>query len=122
MPLSQIILVLSAVILNSIAQLVLKAGTNSLGILLLPDKNIIYSIIRIILQPYIFSGLFLYIVSFGVWIFVLSKLEVSVAYPLLSIGYLFSLILAWVFFGEVITFNKSLGILFLMVGTFFITR
>lgn len=122
MPLSQLILVLSAVILNSIAQLVLKAGTNSLGILLLPDKNIIYSIIRIIFQPYIFTGLFLYIFSFGVWIFVLSKLEVSVAYPLLSIGYLFSLILAWFFFGEVITFNKSLGILFLMVGTFFITR
>ncbi|MDY6523611.1 EamA family transporter [Acinetobacter faecalis] len=122
MPLNQFILVLSAVILNSIAQLVLKAGTNALGILLLPNKNIVYSIFRILFQPYVFTGLVLYVVSFGVWIFVLSKLEVSVAYPLLSIGYLFSLILAWFFFGEAITFNKSLGILFLMIGTFFITR
>ncbi|QTB98580.1 4-amino-4-deoxy-L-arabinose transferase [Alcaligenes sp. SORT26] len=122
MGVAQIGLVLSAVLLNTFAQMLLKAGTNSLHILFLPEKGVVYSIFRAIFNPFITGGLVLYVLSFGVWVVVLSKLEVGVAYPLLSLGYLVGLILAWLFFGELLTFNKLVGVLFLMVGTYFITR
>lgn len=122
MGVAQIGLVLSAVLLNTFAQMLLKAGTNSLQILFLPEKGIFYSIFRAMFNPFITGGLVLYVLSFGVWVVVLSKLEVGVAYPLLSLGYLVGLILAWLFFGELLTFNKLVGVLFLMVGTYFITR
>ncbi|MCX5471938.1 EamA family transporter [Alcaligenes sp. A-TC2] len=122
MGVAQIGLVLSAVLLNTFAQLLLKAGTNSLQVLFLPEKGVFYSIFRAMFNPFITGGLVLYVLSFGVWVVVLSKLEVGVAYPLLSLGYLVGLILAWLFFGELLTFNKLVGVLFLMVGTYFITR
>lgn len=118
----QIFLILSAVILNSVAQLVLKAGTNKLGVLFIDGQSLFSTIIRVIFQPYIISGLVLYVVSFGIWIIVLSKLEVSIAYPLLSIGYIIGLVFAWYFFGEMITINKTIGIFFIVIGTYFITR
>lgn len=119
---AQLGLVLSAVFLNTFAQMLLKAGTNSLQVLLLPEKGLFYSIFRALFNPFITGGLVLYVLSFAVWVVVLSKLEVGVAYPLLSLGYLVGLILAWMFFGEVITFNKLIGVCFLMIGTYFITR
>lgn len=122
MGVAQIGLVLSAVLLNTFAQMLLKAGTNSLQVLFLPEKGVFYSIFRAMFNPFITGGLVLYVLSFGVWVVVLSKLEVGVAYPLLSLGYLVGLILAWLFFGELLTFNKIVGVLFLMVGTYFITR
>ncbi|USY25019.1 4-amino-4-deoxy-L-arabinose transferase [Alcaligenes sp. 1735tsa3] len=122
MGVAQIGLVLSAVLLNTFAQMLLKAGTNSLQVLFLPEKGVFYSIFRAMFNPFITGGLVLYVLSFGVWVVVLSKLEVGVAYPLLSLGYLVGLILAWLFFGELLTFNKLVGVLFLMVGTYFITR
>ncbi|WP_404832645.1 SMR family transporter [Alcaligenes nematophilus] len=119
---AQLGLVLAAVFLNTFAQMLLKAGTNSLQILLLPERGVFYSVFRALFNPFITSGLILYVLSFAVWVVVLSKLEVSVAYPLLSLGYLVGLVLAWVFFGEVVTFNKVIGVCFLMIGTYFITR
>lgn len=122
MGVAQIGLVLSAVLLNTFAQILLKAGTNSLQVLFLPEKGVFFSIFRALFNPFITGGLVLYVLSFGVWVVVLSKLEVGIAYPLLSLGYLVGLILAWLFFGELLTFNKLVGVLFLMIGTYFITR
>ncbi len=63
-----------------------------------------------------------YAISIGVWLVVLSKLEVSVAYPLLSIGYVITAIVGFFFLGENVTFLRMIGIALICGGLFFITR
>lgn len=110
------IVILAGVLLNAAAQLFLKAGTNSIGALSLGSREII----RIAFNPYIFSGLSCYVVSVAIWIFALSRVPVSVAYPMLSIGYVVNAIAAWYLFGELITAQKTFGIAVIILGVFLV--
>lgn len=115
-----LLLVVSGVLLSSIAQLFLKAGTKSLGTLFHQTEGL-NSVLRIATQPYIMSGIALYILSMGVWIVVLSKLPVSVAYPLLSIGYVVTAIFGYFLFGESISIAKIVGITVIIIGVVILT-
>jgi len=66
----------AAVVLGTAAQLFLKAGTNAAPV----D-------FRLALEPRILAGIACYAVSLVVWILALSKTPVSVAYPMVSIGF-----------------------------------
>jgi len=114
------ILILSSVLLNASAQLFLKAGVNALGDLNL--KGLVTTGLRILLEPYICSGLVCYIFSIAIWILALSKTEVSVAYPMLSIGYVVNILAARYLFGEVISLQKLFGIVVIILGVYLITR
>jgi len=122
MSLAIFLLVLSGVLLNAIAQLFLKAGTNSLGTLFEPGAELLKSVVRVAFEPYIMAGLFCYVISVGIWIVALSKVEVSIAYPMLSIGYVVNALAAWYLFGEVISIQKMTGIFIIIVGVFIVAR
>jgi multidrug transporter EmrE-like cation transporter len=114
-------LVLIGVLLNAGAQLLIKAGTNALGTLTSPDGPV-QTVFRIVFQPYIFGGLAAYVVSVGVWIVVLSRVPVSVAYPMLSIGYVVNAVLGYVLFREDLGTLKIVGILVIIVGVVLVAR
>ena len=80
-------LILTGVLLNAIAQLLLKAGTNAVGHFAFERGNIMPVGWQLATEPHIFAGLACYVVSVVVWILALSRVEVSIAYPMLSIGY-----------------------------------
>ena len=63
-----------------------------------------------------------YAVSIGAWLIVLAKLEVSVAYPLLSIGYVITAFVGFFFLGENVTLLRVLGIAVICGGLYLITR
>jgi multidrug transporter EmrE-like cation transporter len=63
-----------------------------------------------------------YGVSLVVWIMGLSRVPVSVAYPLLSLGYVINAVAAWYLFGEALTPGRIAGIGFIVVGVFAIAR
>ena len=67
-------------------------------------------------------GLFCYGLGFLVWLIVLSKAEVSYAYPLISLGYVFTAVLAWFLFGEALTEIRMVGIVIICLGVFLIAR
>ena len=110
------------VLLNACAQLLLKAGTNALGILFFEKISIFNQLIRIILEPHILSGLVCYGFSVCIWIVALSKTPVSIAYPMLSIGYIFNLLAAWYFLGEELSIQKIVGITIIILGVLIISR
>jgi multidrug transporter EmrE-like cation transporter len=114
-------LVLIGVLLNAGAQLLIKAGTNSLGTLASPDGPV-QTVFRIVFQPYILGGLMAYVVSVAVWIVVLSRVPVSVAYPMLSIGYVVNAVLGYLLFREDLTMVKIIGIGIIIVGVILIAR
>jgi multidrug transporter EmrE-like cation transporter len=115
-------LLLTGVLLNAGAQLLLKAGTNVLGVITLTRGNWLETISRMATQGYFVLGGLFYVVSLFVWIVGLSRVPVSVAYPLLSVGYIVNAIAAQFLFGENITVTRGLGIGFIVVGVWLVAR
>ena len=91
----QLALILTGVLLNAIAQLLLKAGAGSLAGIELRAGNAVLIATRLLGSMPILAGLACYVFSVVVWILALSRVEVSVAYPMLSIGYVVNALAAW---------------------------
>ena len=115
-------LVLTGVLLNAAAQLFLKAGTNQVGAFSFALDNVWPIGSRLATSPPILGGLACYVVSVVVWILALSRVPVSVAYPMLSVGYIVNALAAWWLFGESLGAQKLVGIGFIVVGVFLVAR
>ncbi len=122
MNLISFMLVLAGVLLNAAAQLLLKAGTNGIGAFAFTADNLVPVGIKVASNPFIVSGLGCYAVSVVVWILALSRVEVSLAYPMLSIGYVVNAVAAWYLFGEALTAQRMIGIGTIIVGVFLVAR
>ena len=116
------ILILTGVTLNAVAQLLLKAGTNSIGTFAYNFSNILPIGLKLATEPHIIGGLVCYGISVVVWIMVLSRVEVGVAYPMLSFGYIVTALAAWWIFGETLSLERMVGIGVIIFGVFLITR
>jgi multidrug transporter EmrE-like cation transporter len=115
-------LILTGVLLNASAQLLLKAGTNAVGHFEFHLDNIIPIGMKIAFQPYILSGMVCYAISLVVWIMALSRAPVSVAYPMLSIGYVINAVIAYYWLGEPLAMQKMLGIGVIIIGVVLVAR
>ncbi len=115
-------LILFGVLLNATAQLLLKAGTNAVGRFEFAAQNIVPVATRVAFEPHILAGMMCYAVSLVVWIMGLSRVEVSVAYPLLSLGYVINAVGAWYLFGESVGGMRIAGIGLIIVGVYLIAR
>jgi len=115
-------LILTGVLLNAAAQLLLKAGTNAVGQFEFSAQNIVPVGIKLAFEPHIAGGVACYVVSLVVWIMGLSRVPVRLAYPLLSIGYVVNAVAAWMLFGGSLTAQKLTGIGFIVVGVFLVAR
>ncbi len=113
---------LTGVLLNAGAQLLLKAGTNVLGVITLTADNWPAQFGRMALEPHIAGGLACYVVSVVVWLIGLSRVPVSIAYPMLSLGYVVNAVAAHYLFGESVTLSRGLGIGFIVVGVWLVAR
>ena len=110
------------VLLNAAAQLLLKAGTNAVGRFEFVTDNLVPVAARFAFEPHILAGVACYAVSLVVWIMGLSRIEVSVAYPLLSLGYVINAAAAWYLFGESLSLMRIAGIGFIVLGVCCIAR
>jgi multidrug transporter EmrE-like cation transporter len=115
-------LVLFGVLLNAAAQLLLKAGTNSIGHFEFSGANLVPIGWKVATQPYILGGLMCYAISVVVWIMALSRVEDSIAYPMLSIGYVVNAIAAYLLFGEAVGVQRLVGIGIIVVGVYVVAR
>ena len=113
---------LTGVLLNAGAQVLLKAGTNVLGVITLTADNWLSQFGRMALEPHIVAGLACYVVSVVVWIIGLSRVPVSIAYPMLSLGYIINAIAAHYLLGEAVTLSRWVGIGFIIVGVWLVAR
>jgi multidrug transporter EmrE-like cation transporter len=115
-------LVMCGVLLNAVAQLLLKAGTNAVGAFEFSSGNILPVGWKLATQPFIVAGLGCYVISVVVWILALSRVEVSIAYPMLSVGYVLNAAAAWYLFGEAVTVTRMVGIGIIILGVFIVAR
>lgn len=115
-------LIMSGVLLNAAAQLFLKAGTNTLGVVSFTSDGWFGQAFRVGTNPHILAGMFCYAFSLVVWIMGLSRVPVSIAYPMLSIGYVVSAVAAHYLFGEVLGLSRWMGIGFIVIGVMLVSR
>lgn len=112
---------LLSVLLNAAAQLFLKAGTNVVGTVSFGDANTLNTLMGIARVPWFWAGFACYGISLFTWIAALSRLPVSVAYPLVSIGYVVNALAAWWLFGESLTMQKLIGVGFIIIGVILVS-
>ncbi len=115
-------LILTGVLLNAAAQLLLKAGTNAIGHFDFAWRNVWPIGWRVATEPHILGGLSCYVVSVVVWILALSRVPVSMAYPMLSIGYVVNAMAAYWLLGEALSSLRMAGIFVVILGVFLIAR
>jgi drug/metabolite transporter (DMT)-like permease len=115
-------LILLGVLLNACAQLALKQGMRDIGHFVFSIENILPIGAKVALSPFVMIGLLCYVVSVIVWLMVLSRVDVSYAYPLLSVGYIVTAFAGRLFFGEVLGPVRWAGILIICMGVYLITR
>lgn len=70
----------------------------------------------------VLAGIFLYVISLFLWLGALSSLNVSFMYPLLSLAYVITAIIAFIFLKESITLLRWVGIVLVMGGCLLIMR
>ena len=115
-------MVLLAIVLGTAAQLLLKAGTTAVGHFSFSLDNALPVGMKLAIQPQILAGAGCYALSLVFWIMALSRIEVSVAYPMVSIGFALNALAAWWLLGEAVTPTRMLGIGVIIVGVYLVAR
>src|SRR5205823_13409691 len=106
MSLAAFAFLLTGVLLNAAAQLLLKAGTNVLGVITLSRDNWSETLSQMATEGHFITGIAFYGASVIVWIIGLSRVPVSMAYPMLSLGYVINAIAAHYLLGEDVTLAR----------------
>ena len=115
-----ILLILISVLLNCVAQLCIRKGMLMIGEVGL--VGITHHLGTMLTNLWLWLAMFCYAVSILMWMVVLSKVEVSFAYPFLSVGYVVAALVGYYFFGESLTLTRIVGIIVICVGVFLISR
>lgn len=92
-------------------------GTSFLGF-----GSVWASVLKLFSTPYIILGFAVYGISAILWLDVLSKLDFSVAFPLVSLTYVFALIIGAFIFHEQVGLTRILGVVLILGGLSLIIR
>lgn len=114
-------LLLVAISLSVTGETLLKVGMNRIGSLDLTPATLLPTFWRVFTTPVIVAGFALIFGGSLFWLVVISKWNLSLAYPLLSISYIASLFIGALFLNEVLTPLRILGVLVVVVGVVLIT-
>jgi multidrug transporter EmrE-like cation transporter len=117
------VMLLGGVALNAAAQLLLKAATRTSGVLVSDGGQVSWSAAAELLRASpLWIGLACYGVSVVLWLGALSRAPVSIAYPMLSVGYIVNAAAAAFLFSEALTTPKVIGILLIVAGVIVLAR
>ncbi len=115
-------LLMLGVLLNASAQLLLKAGMNRIGEFEFHLTNVLPIGVQVATNLPILLGLAAYTISVLVWMMVLSRVDVSMAYPMVSLGYVVNAIAAYYLFAESLSALRVSGIFVILLGVFLVAR
>lgn len=115
-------IILLSVAITAAAQLVLKAGMTNPAVRQLTDQGFSGRLLAILVDPYVFSGLFLYFGAAMLWLFVLARFEVSFAYPFVALGFVITALAGWLLFDDTMSTSRALGTLLICAGVVLVAR
>lgn len=115
-------LVIIAILLGAAAQVLLKAGTNAVGRFEFAFENALPVGMQLLAEPRILGGAGCYAFSLIFWIMALSRADLSVVYPMVSLGFALNAFLAWWVLGEALSAQRIAGIAVIMVGVALVAK
>ena len=123
MNLYDLLLIVTAVVMAATAQLALKVGMSANHVSeALAHNRATEIVIAIATSPYAVGGLFLYGLGAIIWLFVLAKLDVSLAYPFVGMGFVVTMFLGMIVLGEQVTLSRFTGTLLICAGCILVAR
>jgi len=117
---SVFLVLLAAILCSVVGQFSLKAGAKILGPI--GAANLVEKVMAMATQPLIVAGLALYAISSIGFIVVLSRANISIVSPLLSISYLFTVLGGKIVFGEPLPPLRLVGVGLIMTGVIFVLK
>jgi drug/metabolite transporter (DMT)-like permease len=116
-----IALILFTVMTNAAAQIMLKKGMLSFGSLSYSGLGgLVGTVFSVVFSPWVFAGLCMFVISMASHLVVLSRVQLSFAFPFLSLAYVVVAIYAFFIFGEDVGAARIAGIALICAGTVFI--
>ncbi|WP_100113840.1 EamA family transporter [Snodgrassella alvi] len=115
-------LAVTSVTLNAFAQIALRKTMQTIGSMPQSILDYFYFGYQLLLNVWFLTGMSLYAVSIGLWMAVLGKVEVSLAYPLLSIGYIITAFIGYFFLHENVNLIRVAGLVTICIGIIIISR
>ncbi|MBM3238980.1 hypothetical protein FJZ31_22030 [Candidatus Poribacteria bacterium] len=109
------LLIFVNVLFTVIGHLMLKHGMSQVGrvnsISMLPSIAM-----RAVFNPFVIFGLLVFLMTSGLWLVVLSRVKLSLAYPMLSISYILAMFFSWLLFKEHIPWIRIVGAFVICIG------
>lgn len=115
-------LIFASVLLSVIAQILLKFGMSSVAVQSAITSGGVNAIFAVITNLFVIFGLSAYVSSAAIWLAVLSKIDVSKAYPFVGLGFIGTMMFAHWFLNEPLTVTKVAGTLLVVSGVLLISR
>lgn len=110
------------VVIQNLALLMQKHALNNLHLKPWEGANIFMNFFMLATNPYIFFSVVCSFLSLGCWLIALSKLELSTAYPMVSMGYVISIFVGYYVFGESMPALKIIGVALIIGGVMCLSR
>ena len=108
--------ILATVLFTVYGQLVVKWQVAQAGAYPVTRSERLIFLIRLLLNPWIMSGVAAGFLALLCWMIAMTRFELSYAYPFMSLAFVFVLILSAIFFHEAVTVPKALGVALIMAG------
>ena len=106
------ILCLLNTLLMVIGQTLFKIGSNG------KQLDSLRNIIKVMLSPVILLALTIYAVTTVLWLYILSKTEISFAYPIQALAFPLVLVISSIIFHEQIPLNRWAGVALIFIGVY----
>ncbi len=114
--------ILVSVFFAVVGQLLLKMGMLRVGKFSFNISTLVHQYIKILLNPFVIAGLVGFFISMLIWLYVLSRMELSLAYPFVALNYILILFGSYFLFKETITVYKMIGVVVIIVGVYLVAR
>ena len=115
-------LVLFSVTLGALGQLCMKQGMSEIGVVTLWLSEVLPILGRLLQGAFVPLGILLYAVSMISWLVVLSRVELSYAYPMISLGYVAVVLLSYLVLHEPLSAAKLVGVGVICIGVLILSR
>lgn len=110
-------LILTSVALSSGSQIVLKRAMTSADMSrVLAQGGALEIAMQVATSPLVIAGLACFGLSAIVWLFVLSRVPLSSAYPFVALGILVTVVAGSVLFAETVSLAKGAGVAMILAG------
>jgi multidrug transporter EmrE-like cation transporter len=113
---------LVAISLTVTGELCLKRGMTQVGQFTLNPATLVPMLFRAFTMPLVLIGFILVFSASIFWLSVISQVDLSWAYPMLSLGYVLTVILSAIFLGENVTWLRLSGVVVIIFGVFLVSR